>query len=91
MGYPQEKRIVDMKGFVEEWGESSNHRKDGEEHIASRRILHLKSNGRINVKEYRCGDLFSAKGAASLEAWGIAPGHETEPSNSAEGASQGTD
>ena len=57
MGHPQEKRIVDMKGFVEKWGESSNHRKDGEEHIASLRILHLKSNGRINVKKHRSEDL----------------------------------
>jgi hypothetical protein len=37
---PQEKRIVDVKGFVQKWRESSNHRKDGEERIASCRILH---------------------------------------------------
>ena len=80
-----------MKGFVEEWDQGRNHRDRSEERTANCRIPHFKSNSRINVKEYRCGDLFSAKGAASLEAWGIAPGHETEPSNSAEGASQGTD
>jgi hypothetical protein len=29
-----------VKGFVQKWSESSNHRKDGEERIASCRILH---------------------------------------------------
>ena len=38
-----------MKGFVEEWGQSSNHRSDGKERIASCHLLHLKSNSRINV------------------------------------------
>jgi hypothetical protein len=35
--------------------------------------------------------VFSAKGASSLKAWGIAPGLGTESSQSAEGASQGTE
>ena len=46
---PQEKRVVDVKGFVYKWTESSNHRKDGEERIASYRILHPKTNSRLNV------------------------------------------
>src|SRR5438105_15941058 len=90
MGHPQEKRIVDMKGFVEEWAESSNHRNDGEECIASWRILHLKSYSRINVKEHRSAYLFSANGACSLKAWGNAPGLGIESSQSAEGATHDT-
>ena len=35
--------------------------------------------------------MFSANGASSLQAWGIAPGHGTDSAqNSAEGATQGT-
>ncbi len=50
-----------MKGFVEEWGQSSNDRNSGDERIPSQRILHFKSNGRIKVKEHRSGDLCVAQ------------------------------
>src|SRR5215210_3560686 len=46
-----------MKGFVEEWGQRSNHRNGSEERVASCPILHFKSNSRIKVKEHRSGDL----------------------------------
>jgi FkbM family methyltransferase len=46
---PKEKRIVDVKGFVQKWTESSNHRKDGEERIASCPILHPKLTNRLNA------------------------------------------
>ena len=51
---PQEKRIVDVKGFVQKWSESSNRRKDGEERIASCRIFHPKTNSRLNVNLEAC-------------------------------------
>jgi hypothetical protein len=40
--HPQKKRIVDVKGFIKEWDQSSNHRSDGKERIASYGILHSK-------------------------------------------------
>jgi hypothetical protein len=51
---PEEKRIVDVKGFVQKWTESSNDRKDGEERIASFRILHPQPNSRLNVNLEAC-------------------------------------
>src|SRR5437763_12271920 len=50
-----------MKGFVEERGQSSNHCNSGEERVASRRILHFKSNGRVRVKGRSSGDLCGAQ------------------------------
>jgi hypothetical protein len=46
---PQEKRIVDVKGFVQKWTESGNYREDDDERIAGCGILHPQPNSRLNL------------------------------------------